>query len=55
MDTILRPIFSVVNVPDLKLKTPAWIQMPSPYTVFSFVLLSYFLVTGWCRPLLGPV
>jgi len=33
-------------VPDLKLKTPGWVQMPSPYTIFSLVLLSYFLVTG---------
>jgi len=46
MDVILRPIFSVLNVPELKIKRPGWIQTPAPYTVFAFVLLSYFLVTG---------
>jgi hypothetical protein len=47
MDVILRPLFSVLNVPELKLKKPGWIQQPAPYTVFALVLLSYFLVTGW--------
>ena len=46
MDVILRPLFSVLNVPELKLKKPGWIQQPAPYTVFALVLLSYFLVTG---------
>ena len=46
MEVILRPLFNVLTVPDLKLKKPAWIQMPSPWTIFTFVLLSYFLVTG---------
>jgi len=46
MDVILRPIFSVLNVPEIKIKRPGWIQTPAPYTVFAFVLLSYFLVTG---------
>lgn len=46
MEVVLKPIFSVLNVPDLKLKMPGWICMPAPYTVFAFVLLSYFFVTG---------
>ena len=46
MDVILRPLFNVLTVPDLKIKKPAWIQMPSPWTIFTFMLLSYFLVTG---------
>ena len=46
MDILLRPVFSVLSVPELKLKKPGWIQQPAPYTVFALVLLSYFLVTG---------
>ncbi|XP_023327770.1 oligosaccharyltransferase complex subunit ostc-like [Eurytemora carolleeae] len=46
MDIILQPIFTVLKVPELKLKRPSWIHTPAPYTVFAFVLLSYFLVTG---------
>jgi len=46
MEALLRPIFSVLTVPDLKIKKPAWIQTPSPWTIFAFVLLSYFMVTG---------
>jgi hypothetical protein len=46
MDILLRPLFSVLNVPELKLKKPGWIRQPAPYTVFALVLLSYFLVTG---------
>jgi len=46
MEAILRPIFSVLTVPDLKIKKPTWVQTPSPWTIFAFVLLSYFMVTG---------
>jgi len=46
MEFILRPIFNVLTVPDLKIKKPSWIAMPSPWTIFAFILLSYFLVTG---------
>merc|ERR1712170_123071 len=31
---------------DLKIKKPSWVAMPSPWTIFAFILLSYFLVTG---------
>ena len=46
MDVILKPIFSILTVPDLKIKKPSWITTPSPWTIFTFILLSYFLVTG---------
>jgi len=46
MEFILRHIFNVLTVPDLKIKKPTWIAMPSPWTIFAFILLSYFLVTG---------
>ena len=46
MELILRPIFNVLTIPDLKIKKPSWITTPSPWTIFTFILLSYFLVTG---------
>jgi len=38
--------FSFLPVPHLRLKKPQWVGLPSPMTVFGFVLLSYFLVCG---------
>ena len=63
MDVILRPIFSVLTVPDLKIKQPTWLhvsifftsmkstsltlfQTPPAWTIFAFILTTYFLVTG---------
>merc|ERR1711910_136711 len=46
MDVILRPIFSVLTVPDLKIKQPTWLHTPSAWTIFAFILTTYFLVTG---------
>jgi len=46
MELILKPIFNVLTIPDLKIKKPSWITTPSPWTIFTFILLSYFLVTG---------
>lgn len=46
LDTLYSLPFLVLEPPNLKLKKPAWVQKPSAMTVFSFVLLSYFLVTG---------
>jgi len=46
MEFVLKPIFNILTVPDLKIKKPAWITTPSPWTIFTFILLSYFLVTG---------
>lgn len=38
--------FHVLEVPNLKIKRPSWLQQPSAMVMFSLVLLSYFLVTG---------
>ena len=46
MDVILRPIFGVLQVPDLKIKKPSWIQQPTANQTLFFILVSYFLVTG---------
>merc|ERR1712186_242468 len=45
-DILLSPIFGVLQVPDLKLKKPAWIQQPTANQTLFFILVSYFLVTG---------
>jgi len=46
MDVILRPLFGVLQIPDLKLKKPTWIQQPTANQTLMFILISYFLVTG---------
>merc|ERR1711992_42771 len=46
MDVILRPLFNVLQVPDLKLKKPSWIQQPTANQTLFFIVVSYFLVTG---------
>merc|ERR1739842_219108 len=46
MDALYSVPFLVLECPQLKIKRPSWLQQPSPMTVFAFVLLSYFLVTG---------
>ena len=50
MEALYSLPFFLFEVPNLKLKRPSWLHQPSAMTVFSFVLLSYFLVTGGlCR------
>ncbi|OTF80278.1 oligosaccharyltransferase complex subunit ostc-A-like protein [Euroglyphus maynei] len=50
MDTFAEIIvglpFHILVVPNIKLKKPWWLRLPSAMTVYSFVLLSYFLVCG---------
>lgn len=46
MEYIYRLPFLVLEVPNLKLKKPSWLVKPSAMVVFSFILFSYFLVTG---------
>ncbi|XP_055694489.1 putative oligosaccharyltransferase complex subunit CG9662 [Lutzomyia longipalpis] len=46
LENLYRIPFLVLETPNLRLKRPSWFQQPSSITVFSFVLLSYFLVTG---------
>ena len=45
-DVLLRPVFSLLTPPDLRLKRPGWVQQPSSNQMLTFVLVSYFLVTG---------
>ncbi|KAK3600155.1 hypothetical protein CHS0354_012278 [Potamilus streckersoni] len=46
MEAIYSIPFTVLECPKLKLKKPSWVRQPSAMTIFAFVLLSYFLVTG---------
>ncbi len=46
MEVLYSIPFSVLEVPNLKIKKPTWFHQPSAMTVFSIVLLSYFMVTG---------
>lgn len=46
LETLYSLPFLVLEVPNLKIKQPTWFHQPSAMTVFSLVLLSYFLVTG---------
>ncbi|XP_071438561.1 oligosaccharyltransferase complex subunit ostc-B [Hetaerina americana] len=46
MESLYRIPFYVLEVPHLKIKRPSWLHQPSAMVMFSFVLLSYFLVTG---------
>ncbi|XP_059485172.1 oligosaccharyltransferase complex subunit ostc-B [Neocloeon triangulifer] len=46
MEAIFSIPFKVLEVPNLRIKKPSWIHMPSAMTVFALVVLSYFLVTG---------
>ena len=46
MEAIVGLPFQVLEVPNLKIRKPSWVKVPSPMVVFAFVLLSYFLVTG---------
>lgn len=38
--------FQVLEVPNLKMKRPSFVTLPSPMVVFAFILFTYFLVTG---------
>jgi hypothetical protein len=46
MEYLYSVPYSLLEAPNLKLKKPSFIKMPSPMLVFAFVLFSYFLVTG---------
>nr|CAG4641315.1 EOG090X0H7R [Eulimnadia texana] len=46
MDALYKIPYSLLEVPHIKIKKPSWFHQPSAMTVFAFVLLSYFLVTG---------
>lgn len=46
METLFRLPFAVLECPNIKLKRPGWVHMPSAMTVYALVVVSYFLITG---------
>lgn len=46
METLYSLPFSVLECPNIKLKKPSWLHMPSAMTVYAVVIVSYFLITG---------
>jgi hypothetical protein len=46
MEFAFRQLFEIVECPNLKLKKPTWLQRPSSMSVFAFLLVTYFMVTG---------
>ncbi|XP_073748809.1 oligosaccharyltransferase complex subunit OSTC-like [Callorhinus ursinus] len=46
METLYRVPFLVLECPNLKLKKPPWVHMPSAMTVYTLMVVSYFLITG---------
>lgn len=55
LEAVYNIPFLLLEVPNLKIKQPTWIHMPSAMTMFSLVLFSYFLVTGGMYNALSPV
>ncbi|KAF5399343.1 Oligosaccharyltransferase complex non-catalytic subunit [Paragonimus heterotremus] len=43
---LYRPLFLILECPNIKLKKPSFVTWPSPMVVFMFFLLTYFLITG---------
>lgn len=50
MESLYRVPFLVLECPNLKLKKPPWVHMPSAMTVYALVVVSYFLITGGNSP-----
>lgn len=46
METLVSLPFAVLECPNIKLKKPSWLHMPSAMTVYAVVIVSYFLITG---------
>ncbi|KAM6960250.1 oligosaccharyltransferase complex subunit ostc isoform 2-T2 [Tautogolabrus adspersus] len=46
METLYSMPFTVLECPNVKLKKPSWLHMPSAMTVYAAVIVSYFLITG---------
>lgn len=55
METLYRVPFLVLECPNLKLKKPPWVHMPSAMTVYALVVVSYFLITGGNSAVMGRV
>ena len=58
MDVILRPIFSILTVPDLKIKQPTWLHVCITYCIYVFhrFVINTFnhIVNAFRPPLPGP-
>lgn len=46
MEALFTLPFTVLEVPNIKIKRPSWFHKPTAMVMFSIVLISYFLVTG---------
>ncbi|XP_002731813.1 oligosaccharyltransferase complex subunit ostc-B [Saccoglossus kowalevskii] len=46
MEAVYKIPFTVLQCPNLRLKKPSWIKLPSAMAIYACILLSYFLVTG---------
>lgn len=46
METLYSMPFALLECPNVKLKKPSWLHMPSAMTVYAVVIVSYFLITG---------
>ncbi|XP_074655051.1 oligosaccharyltransferase complex subunit ostc-B-like [Tubulanus polymorphus] len=46
MESLYSIPFRVLECPNLKIKRPSWVKVPSAMFVFALILGSYFLVTG---------
>ncbi|UYV68953.1 OSTC [Cordylochernes scorpioides] len=46
MELLYSLPFTVLEIPNLKLKRPTWLRQPSAMFMYSLVLLSYFFVCG---------
>nr|CAG4650598.1 EOG090X0H7R [Sida crystallina] len=46
MEALYAVPFTLLEVPNLKIKRPTWFHQPSAMVCFAVVLLSYFMVTG---------
>merc|ERR1711931_343323 len=46
MEALVGLPFNLLEIPNLKLKRPGWLAMPSANQTLFLILVSYFLVTG---------
>jgi hypothetical protein len=46
MEILYQSLFSVLECPNIRIKKPSWVKPPSAMMVFSFLIVTYFLVTG---------
>jgi hypothetical protein len=46
MEFLYRGLYQVLECPNIKIKKPTWFKQPSSMSVFAFLLVTYFLVTG---------